>query len=217
MDAEAQRPAGGPRDGEIVGCLPDVTDIVGRSSKEQAMSDSGQSLPAGFLLFEEVQKFRQPGMWLIALTSSLLVLGIFGYGIYKQIILGRPWGDRPMSDTRLILVSLFGIALAVGLLWLFYQMKLVVRVRRGCLHVRFFPFVNRHIPLKRIARWEARIYHPIREYGGWGIRYGGKSRGWAYNVSGNLGVQFEFQDGKRLLIGSRRADELVRALERAKE
>jgi hypothetical protein len=38
------------------------------------------------------------------------------------------------------------------------------------------------------------------EYGGWGIKYG--KMGKAYNVSGNRGVQLEFTDGKRLLIGS---------------
>ncbi len=47
----------------------------------------------------------------------------------------------------------------------------------------------------------------MKEYGGWGIRYGMK--GMAYNVSGNRGVQLEFETGKRLLIGSQRPEELV--------
>lgn len=169
------------------------------------------------ILFEEVQQFRQTWVWMIAIPSSLLVLGIFAYGVYKQILLGRPWGDRPMSDAHLILVALSGSALAVGLLWLFHAMKLVVRVSRGRLCVRFFPFVNRTIPLEQIARREARIYHPIREYSGWGVRYGGRRRGWAYTVSGNFGVQLELKNGKRILIGSRRADELVSAMEQVKE
>jgi hypothetical protein len=143
-------------------------------------------------------------------------LFILGYGIYKQIILGRPWGDRPMSDRELILISILGSVLAAGLLWLFYHMKLVVRVSKGYLHLRFFPFVHKNIPLREIAHWEARIYHPIREYGGWGIRYAGKRKGWAYNVSGNFGVQLDLKNGERLLIGSQRADQLASALERAK-
>lgn len=164
------------------------------------------------ILFEEVQRFRQGWIWAITLPSSLLVLGIFAYGVYKQIFLGRPWGDRPMSDARLILTAIFGSALAVGLPWLFHAMKLVVRVAGGYLQVRFFPFVNRRVPLEQVAHREARIYHPLREYGGWGIRYGGRPRGWAYTVSGNSGVQIELKNGERLLIGSRRADELVEAL-----
>lgn len=169
------------------------------------------------ILFEEVQQFRQTWIWLIALSSSLLVLGIFAYGIYKQILIGRPWGDRPMSNVQLILVALSGSALAVGLPWLFYSMKLVVRVSKGCLHVRFFPFVNRTLPVEQIVRREARIYHPIREYGGWGVRYGGKKRGRAYTVSGNFGVQLDLRNGERLLIGCRRADELVNALGQGKQ
>jgi len=164
------------------------------------------------ILFEEVQQFRQAWVWVITLPSSLLVLGIFVYGIYKQILLGRPWGDRPMPDAQLVLVSIFGSALAVGLPWLFHAMKLVVRVAGGYLQVRFFPFVNRRVPLEQVAHREARIYHPLREYGGWGIRYGGRRRGWAYTVSGHFGVQIELKNGERLLVGSQRADELVEVL-----
>ena len=168
------------------------------------------------ILFEEVQQFRQAWVWVITLPSSLLVLGIFAWGVYKQILLGRPWGDRPMPDAQLILASIFGSALAVGLPWLFHHMRLVVRVAGGYLQVRFFPFVNRTIPIEQIVHWEARTYRPIREYGGWGIRYGGKRRGRAYTVSGNFGVQIELKNGERLLIGSRRADDLVGSLEQVR-
>ncbi len=168
------------------------------------------------ILFEEVQRFRQPVLWAFTIGCSLFVAGILAYGLYRQVIQGHPWGDRPMSDAGLIRAALIGCGLAAALPLFFFHLKLIVRVTRGRLRVKFFPFVNQTIPLDRVARWEARVYHPVREYGGWGIRWGGK-RGWAYSVSGNLGVQLEFQDGKRLLIGSRRADDLVRALERARE
>jgi TATA-box binding protein (TBP) (component of TFIID and TFIIIB) len=50
----------------------------------------------------------------------------------------------------------------------------------------------------------------LLEYGGWGIKYGRKGK--AYNVSGNRGVQLVFKDGKQLLIGSQRAEELAEAI-----
>ena len=56
-----------------------------------------------------------------------------------------------------------------------------------------------------------RTYNPIREYGGWGIRYGLKSK--AYNVHGNHGVQLELLNRKRLLIGSQRSEEFANALD----
>lgn len=61
-----------------------------------------------------------------------------------------------------------------------------------------------------IRHSEVRTYSPLKEYGGWGIRYG--SNGKAYNVSGNQGVQLEFRDGKRLLVGSQLPLELLNAL-----
>jgi hypothetical protein len=74
---------------------------------------------------------------------------------------------------------------------------------------------RRDIPLRQIARWEVRTYRRILEYGGWGIRYALTGGGWAYNISGNRGVQLVFTGGKRLLIGAQHSEELATALEQA--
>jgi hypothetical protein len=156
-------------------------------------------------------------MWGLVMASSLLVLGLLGYGLWRQLLMGLPWGVRPMSDERLILVALAGTGLSLALPLAFRSMRLVVRVRPERLHIRYLPFVDRRIPLDRIERWESRLYNPVRDYGGWGIRRGGEGRGTAYSVSGNFGVHLEMKNGERLLIGSLRADDLVRALDRARE
>jgi hypothetical protein len=161
--------------------------------------------------FREVQRFRQPWIWALILPTSLLLVLLFSYGMVTQLFLGHPWGDKPMSDTMLAIFGSFMILLGLGLLYLFFYMELVTEVRNDGLYVRFFPFVRRTIPFDSIRRCEARTYRPIREYGGWGIRYGGKGK--AYNVSGNQGVQLELSDGEKLLIGSQRAEELARAIE----
>jgi hypothetical protein len=80
--------------------------------------------------------------------------------------------------------------------------------------IHFFPVWKKTIPLAEVVRWEARTYRPILEYGGWGIRY--TLKGWAYNVSGNQGVQLELANGQRILIGSQRAEELAGAIGEAK-
>jgi hypothetical protein len=108
-----------------------------------------------------------------------------------------------------------GIAVVIGVAVLMYVMKLTVRVDEQALHVRFFPLVKKDIPLEDIARWEARNYRPILEYGGWGIRC--RWKGMAYNVSGKRGVQLEFTNGKLLLIGSQRPEELAAAISQAKQ
>jgi hypothetical protein len=66
--------------------------------------------------------------------------------------------------------------------------------------------------LAEIVHRETRTYWPILEYGGWGISYSFFGKGWAYNVNGNRGGQLELANGKRILIGSQRAEELARAI-----
>jgi hypothetical protein len=93
------------------------------------------------------------------------------------------------------------------------MLKMQTEVRNDGLYVRFFPF---HIHYKKftadnISEYHPRTYRPILEYGGWGIRCGWRG-GRAYNVSGNKGVQLVFKNGKRLLIGSQKPNELTQAI-----
>jgi hypothetical protein len=53
------------------------------------------------------------------------------------------------------------------------------------------------------------------EYGGWGYRVGGKKSGIAFNVSGNMGVQIELKNGKKILLGTRKPKEAEEALKKA--
>jgi hypothetical protein len=173
------------------------------------------SAPDPEILFEEEQRFRQWWLWAIIGILDLAVVFIYGYGLVKQLLLGQPWGQKPMPDWLLIVFSAVMIGLIGGVTWLLGAMRLTVRVDRTLLHIRYFPFTRREIPLETIARHQARTYRPIREYGGWGVRWGFGRRGLAYNVSGNRGVQLELIDGKQLLIGSQRPEELDRALDRS--
>lgn len=164
------------------------------------------------VFFREEQRFTQPWIWWLLGGVLALVGGVFGFGLVQQLVYDRPWGNNPMSDTSLVLAALTQVAVVGGLVWLFRAMRLVTEVRSDGLHVRFRPFVRKHFPFETIRRCEARTYRPIAEYGGWGIRFGWGGRGKAYNVRGDRGVQLEFTDGKRLLIGSQRAEELEAAI-----
>jgi len=165
------------------------------------------------VLFREVQRFRQPWLWLLLLAGLLPAVLIIGVGVVEQILLGRPFGDRPLPDGALLAVFASVAAFAAVLLRLFHTARLVTEVRPDGLWVQFVPFhrVPRHID--GIATFAARDYAPIREYGGWGLRWGGR-RGWVYNVSGRRGVQLELRGGGKLLIGSGKPEELERALAR---
>jgi hypothetical protein len=58
---------------------------------------------------------------------------------------------------------------------------------------------------------EAVEYHPIKEFGGWGVRVG-REGSRALNVSGTAGVRIFTTAGKMRLIGSQSPDELASAI-----
>jgi hypothetical protein len=162
--------------------------------------------------FEE-QKIRDNKIFYLAFVAGVGLIGFFGYAIFRQIVLGEPFGDRPMGDTTLVIVGGLYVLLGFVFLYMFFRGSLTTEVRPSGLFVRYFPFHTRfqQIPLDGIRSCEARTYRPIREYGGWGIRMGvGKK---AYNVSGNRGVELAYEAGRKLLIGSKKAEQLAAAID----
>lgn len=168
--------------------------------------------PGEQVIFREVQRFRQPWLWVILCPAVLTMVGLFGYGLVKQLILGEPWGNNPMPDTMLIVVATLAMLLVGLVAWTMYAATLITEVRASGLHIKFFPFhlSFQTIDLSGVTDCKAVTYRPIKEYGGWGIRL--RWKGKAYNVSGNRGVKISYQSGKHLLIGSQRAEELANAI-----
>ena len=160
--------------------------------------------------FREVQRFRQKWLQIALAAVALGSVILFGYGMITQLVMGQPWGDRPLSDTALAIVGPLMILLGIGIAWLFHAMKLRTEVRDDGVHIHFVPLARQTLGFGDIVSCEVRTYRPIREYGGWGIRYG--RAGKAYNVSGNRGVQLKLSSGKGLLIGSQRPKELAQAI-----
>ena len=66
------------------------------------------------------------------------------------------------------------------------------------------------IDLEQVVSVRAVSYRPILQYGGWGIRW--TIKGKAYNARGNCGVRLDFANGRHLLLGSQRAEELVQTI-----
>lgn len=160
--------------------------------------------------FTEIQGFSQRWFWVGFTLSMLLLVGIFAYGMIEQLVFGRPWGDRPVSDLTLALVGSAVLLFSGGMTWLFYSLRLITEVRDDILYIYFYPVYKKRIPYDDIAFCQARSYRPLLEYGGWGIKYG--RSGWACNIAGNRGVQLVLNNGKHILIGSQRADELAAAI-----
>lgn len=154
--------------------------------------------------FHEVQHFNQ--WWALAVVAGLALAGWWAF--VEQIVMGQPWGNSPAPDAVVLLMWLvFGVGLPVMMRWV----RLIVRVKGDALDVRYVPFRHRVIPLSTITSATPRTYRPIREYFGWGIRWV-PLRGWVYSVSGDQGVQLVLGGRRKLLIGSRRPEELAAAI-----
>lgn len=115
-----------------------------------------------------------------------------------------------MPDSVLIVFWLvFGLGLPAAAIF----SRLITEVRDDGVYFRYVPFhfSFRQIPFSNVEKFEARTYRPLKEYGGWGIRFNFKG-GRAYTVSGNQGVQFELTDGRQILIGSQQPQVLAQAI-----
>jgi hypothetical protein len=158
--------------------------------------------------YRENQKFKEPAIWIGLTVSALVVIGIFGLGFYRQIIQGRQFGNNPMSDNGLTVAFALVVFLFLSVFLLFGFAKLTIEIDRRRIAFRFFPFHFKfqQIGWDKIEKFEVITYKPIRDYGGWGIKFGKKGK--AYNVAGDKGLQLQLKSGKNILIGTQKAAEL---------
>jgi hypothetical protein len=100
---------------------------------------------------------------------------------------------------------------------LFFLLQLRIKVSEEGLHYQFFPFhfKSHTIKLEDIEKFKAMEYSPLKEYGGWGIKYGFKGK--AYNVSGNKGVKIFLNNGTNIMFGSQKHLELAKALKQVRK
>ena len=155
-------------------------------------------------LFSEKQKFNQWWIWagIIALNA------LFLYGIIQQTIFKIPFGNNPAPDGLLIF---FGL-IPLGITWLFYSFELTTGITKEGVFFQLKPLQNKaqKINWSEIEKAYVRTYSPLKEYGGWGYRLSGNGK--AYNIGGNKGLQLELKNGKKILIGTQKAEALERII-----
>ena len=156
--------------------------------------------------FSEIQRFRQWWIWLIIILST----AVFIFSIFHEF---RSNSSGTFNEsTAGAIIGLAGLVIAITLILI---IKLETMIQPDGIFYRFYPI---HKKFRKIA-WSdlqytyIRKYNPFLEYGGWGIRFIGLfGKGKALNISGNTGLQLVFTNGKRLLIGTRKPDEIEKIL-----
>lgn len=145
--------------------------------------------------FTETQRFSQWWLWILIGGITALI----GYGFVQQVLLGTPFGDKPMSDIGLTIFT----TVMIGFLIFFASMRLRTRIDGEGIQMRYTPFI------KRKYKWSEIQSVEVLQYGfvGYGIRYGSK-HGIVYNVNGNKGLAIKLKSGKQFVIGTQRPEEL---------
>ncbi len=135
--------------------------------------------------YKEVQKFNQLWIWLPLATTSIISF------VLLFTIPGDTWDSRIAA----ILIVAFVILLLTTL-------RLKTRIDEKGVSFTYPPFMRkgRSFSWDEIQLAYTRKYNPLLEYGGWG--YKGRKGNKAFNVSGSEGLQLEFKDGTKVLIGS---------------
>lgn len=164
-------------------------------------------------IFTERQAFRSPFILFPVIAISLGLILLFGFGLYAQIVLDKPFGNNPMSNTGLIVASVLVFVAACAVTALMLVMRLDTRIDREAISFRFVPFHRswKTIRRKEIADMKVTTYNPVGDYGGWGIGSGKKGK--AYNVKGNKGLLINLKTGKSILIGTQKDQRLKEFLE----
>ncbi len=143
------------------------------------------------ILFEEEQQFRQWWLWALMAVVLLFILS----AVFNLRETERPPG----------IIGLITILFVVLLFW-FEKLKTRITTKGIYYSFTLLPFTSRFKEWGEIERAYVRNYNAMWEYGGWGLRWW--LSGWAYNVSGNMGLQLELKDGRKLLIGTQKPEEL---------
>ncbi|MCE2397534.1 MAG: DUF3093 family protein [Gemmatimonadetes bacterium] len=139
--------------------------------------------------------------WVWALLS---VVGLASVG-------GVLLGGEEAASPWLVVVG----ALLVGLVSCFSRLD--VEVLRRSLRVGFGPVrvARKHIAYGDIESARPVKYRPVRDFGGWGIRWrGGKT---AWTIRGNRAVRVRLRSGKRIFVGSEHSQRLAYRVQAAAE
>ncbi len=150
--------------------------------------------------FQEQQRFTQVWIWVTLLIITLIPF----YGIFQQVILGRPFGENPMPDTGLFIFAL----LMLVFLWYFRQVRLETEIDEQEIRMRFWPFSEIVTPWAEVETVRLVKFRFISR----GIRTG-TAHGTAYCVAGDRGLAVTLKSGRKYMIGTQRPEEMRRFLQ----
>jgi len=141
--------------------------------------------------FIETQRFPDWLRYSLLLLNAIIIYVLF---------------QTEESSTPIFIILLLSIIIPGTI----FQWTQKTEINSSNIKLTIKPFISKQIPFSDLESWSVRTYKPIKEYGGWGIRFG--RNGTAYNISGNKGLQLVLKNGKKILIGTQKDSELNRVM-----
>lgn len=157
-------------------------------------------------IFIEEQKF----------TQSWLFIGLAIAFVVVAMPIIKDWNTISQGSFGEILNDAGGILVISFVFVLFNFFKLKTRIDEKGIYYQYLPFhfSYRFLPWNTISKCYVRNYNAIFEYGGWGLKFSfRKKRGKSFTVKGAVGLQLELMDGKKILIGTQKREEIQRTID----
>ncbi len=165
------------------------------------------------VFYQEKQQFRNPWMWALIGISFVPVNAIFIYGCYQQLLLGEPWGNKPMGDTALLLTTLSTLVVSLALIGIALHTELTLTLKDKTVFYRLGPVMReKAIHFSDIKDWQVKPINPITDYGGYGWRLTRQSR--AYILNGQHALVIQPHSGKKIAISTQNPQAVAAAFSR---
>lgn len=151
-------------------------------------------------MLKEVQRFSQKWMWFLLIAVQLLVLGDIIY----------PYLNGTQHD--IIGMDIFAISIPAMVMLFLYYIRLDTTINEEGIQIRIKPLVNKKILWEDIIHTEVIKLSPMKEYGGYGIRYSMKGNGWGYFFLGYDAVRFKLKNGTIITLGTQQIEVMKKVL-----
>jgi len=171
----------------------------------------------------EFQECQRCNRWWIILFAMFPGNLIFISLCIFQLVTGKPVGDKPMSDTMLIIVTIVFIVFTVILTVIFFYLRLDTVINEDGVYERMFPFQLKF----GFTSWDNILDASVikKKFKGkhrqWSIHHGFREK--SFTTSGNMGLQLTLMNNnkiltlinnKKIFIGTQKPEEMTEFLDK---
>ncbi len=146
------------------------------------------------MVFHEVQSGSRPMIY--GILAFMVLLAIVEYLVV-------PIGAK--MAVSLIMSIILGLVATM-----LFGFNLETKIDAQNINLKIPVLLKTKIALVDIKTAEQFSYSPLRDFGGWGIRFG--KGGIMYNANGNQSVKLVMKDEKIIYIGTQKPEALIKAL-----